>query len=428
MTRPNTNTTSVTMPAVSPQGAFQTVQVSFDRFCLISGIAALEEMLNEDAQVLCGGRHERTDGRKGHRWGAATGPIGFHGGKVGVRRPRVRGKAGREIPLPSWTAAQEEDWLGKWAMNLMLINVSTRKFGRAVRLPEGDLPVEKGDGTSKSAASRHFVALSAVKMREWMNSDLSGLDLLAIQIDGLHIKNDLVLVAAVGIDGEGEKHPLAVMEGATENTAVVQALLDNLIERGLDPQVCRLFIIDGAKALKTAIRNTFGRHTPIQRCQVHKARNILDRLPKALHAPTRKALRQAWQMDDTDKAEKLLRNLARRLEKEAPGVAASILEGIDEILTVSRLGLPDDLRRSLACTNIIENMMGTIRRVSRNVKRWRNASMALRWATAGMLEAKKGFRRINACRQLPVLRAALLAHQAKNIIGNADIDRSAKAA
>jgi transposase-like protein len=416
------------MPAVSPQGAFQAVQASFDRFCLISGIAALEEMLNEDAQVLCGGRHERTDGRKGHRWGAATGPIGFHGGKVGVRRPRVRGKAGREIPLPSWTAAQEEDWLGKWAMNLMLINVSTRKFGRAVRLPEGDLPVEKGDGTSKSAASRHFVALSAVKMREWMNSDLSGLDLLAIQIDGLHIKNDLVLVAAVGIDGEGEKHPLAVMEGATENTAVVQALLDNLIERGLDPQVCRLFIIDGAKALKTAIRNTFGRHTPIQRCQVHKARNILDRLPKALHAPTRKALRQAWQMDDTDKAEKLLRNLARRLEKEAPGVAASILEGIDEILTVSRLGLPDDLRRSLACTNIIENMMGTIRRVSRNVKRWRNASMALRWATAGMLEAKKGFRRLNACRQLPVLRAALLAHQAKNIIGNADIDRSAKAA
>ena len=375
-----------------------------------------------------GARHERTDGREGHRWGATSGPIGFHGGKARVRRPRVRGKAGKEVPLPSWAAAREENWLGKWAMNLMLINVSTRKFGRAVRLPEGDLPVEKGDGTSKSAASRHFVALSAVKMREWMNSDLSGLDLLAIQIDGLHIKNDLVLVAAVGIDGEGEKHPLAVMEGATENTAVVQALLDNLIERGLDPQVCRLFIIDGAKALKKAIRNTFGRHTPIQRCQVHKARNILDRLPKALHAPTRKALRQAWQMDDTDKAEKLLRNLARRLEKEAPGVAGSILEGIDEILTVSRLGLPDDLRRSLACTNIIENMMGTIRRVSRNVKRWRNASMALRWATAGMLEAKKGFRRINACRQLPVLRAALLAHQAKNIIGNADIDRSAKAA
>lgn len=428
MTRTNTNSSAIAMPAVRPQEAFQEVQASFDRFCLISGISALEEMLEEDAKELCGARHERNHGRKGHRWGAAEGPIGFHGGKVSVRRPRVRGSnGGKEVPLPSWTAAQEEDWLGKWALNLMLINVSTRKLARAVRLPEGDLPAEKGDGTSKSATSRRFVALSAAKMREWMNADLSGLDLLAIQIDGLRNTEELVLVAAVGIDGEGEKHPLAVMEGATENAAVVQALLDDLIERGLDPQVCRLFIIDGAKALKKAIRNTFGKHTPIQRCQVHKARNILDRLPKGLHAPLRKALRQAWEMDDADKAEKLLRNLARRLESQAPGVAGSILEGINEILTVSRLGLPDDLRRSLACTNIIENMMGTIRRVSRNVKRWRNASMALRWTAAGMLEAKMGFRRINAYRQLPVLRAALLAHQAKHV-GNTDIDRPAKAA
>ncbi len=428
MTRTNTQPSAIAMPAVWPQEAFQEVQASFDRFCLISGIAALEEMLKKDANELCGARHERSDGRKGHRWGAAEGPIGFHGGKVSVRRPRVRGsKGGKEVPLASWTAAQEEDWLGKWALNLMLINVSTRKLARAVRLPEGDLPAERGDGTSKSAASRRFVALSAAKMREWMDSDLSGLDLLAIQIDGLRITEELVLVAAVAVDDEGEKHPLAVMEGATENAAVVQALLDNLIERGLDPQVCRLFIVDGAKALKKAIRNTFGKHTPIQRCQVHKARNILDRLPKGLHAPVRKALRQAWELKDTAKAEQLLRNLAQRLEKEAPGVSGSILEGLNEILTVSRLGLPDDLRRSLACTNIIENMMGTIRRVSRNVKRWRNASMALRWTAAGMLEAKKGFRRINAYRQLPVLRAALLAHQAKHA-GNTDIDRPAKAA
>ena len=427
MTRTNTQLSAIAMPAASPQEAFREVQASFDRFCLISGIAVLEAMLEEDANALCGASHSRGPGRKGHRWGVTAGPIGFHGGKTKVRRPRVRGKEGKEIPLPSWTASREQDWLGKWAMNLMLINVSTRKFGGAVRLPEGDLPVEPGDGTSKSAASRRFVALSAVKMREWMNSELSGLDLLAIQIDGLRIKEELVLVAAVGIDGEGEKHPLAVMEGATENTAVVQALLDNLIERGLDPRVCRLFIIDGAKALKKAIRNTFGPRTPIQRCQVHKARNILDRLPKSMHAPVRKALRRAWEMEDADKGEKLPRNLARRLESQAPGVAGSILEGIDEILTVSRLGLPDELRRSLACTNIIENMMGTIRRVSRNVKRWRNALMALRWTAAGMMEAKKGFRRINARKQLPMLRAALLAHQAKQA-GSTDLDRPAKAA
>ena len=256
-----------------------------------------------------------------------------------MRRPRVRSD-GHEVALPTWRAAQAEDWLGRWAMNLMLINVSTRKLKRAVRLPEGDLPAVAGDGTSKSAASRRFVALSAERMAEWMASDLSKLDLLVIQIDGLHIGNDLVLVAALGIDGDGNKHPLGLIEGATENAAVVQALIDNLIERGLDPKVCRLFIVDGAKALTKAIRATFGRHTPIQRCQIHKARNVIERLPKPLHASVRKTLRQAWELDDADKAERLLRNLARRLEQEARGVAASILEGLDEMLTVNRLGLP----------------------------------------------------------------------------------------
>ena len=275
--------------------------------------------------------------------------------------------------------------------------------------------------------SRRFVALSAERMKEWMAADLSALDLLAIQIDGIHIEEDLMLLAAVGIDGIGDKHPLGVIEGASENAAVAQALLDNLVGRGLDPAVCRLFIIDGAKALSKAIRNTFGRDTPIQRCQVHKARNIAERLPKSLQAGVRKALRQAWELDDADKAEKLIRNLARRLERDAPGVSASILEGLDEILTVTRLGLPVELRRSLACTNIIENMNGTVRRVCRNVKRWQDAAMALRWTAAAMLEAAKGFRRLKAHKQLPSLRRALAAHQDRNAI-NHDLEQQAVAA
>jgi putative transposase len=250
----------------------------------------------------------------------------------------------------------------QWAMNLMLINVSTRKLRRAVRLPEGDVPAPAGAGVSKSAASRHFVALSATRMKQWMASDLGGLDIMVVQIDGIHITEHLVLVAAIWIDGEGVKHPLGLIEGATEHGAVVQALIDDLVERGLDPTVPRLFIIDGSKALAKAIRRSFGRQT------------------------------------------------ARRLEHEAPGVSKSILEGLDEILTVSRLGLPTALRRSLACTNIIENMMGTVRQVSRNVKRWQSASMALRWTAAAMLEAKKGFRRLKAYKQLPALRTALAAH------------------
>ena len=236
-----------------------------------------------------------------------------------------------------------------------------------------------------------------------------------------------MLVAAVGIDATGAKHPLGVIEGATENAATVRALLDNLIGRGLDPAVCRLFIVDGAKALSKAIRQVFGRHTPIQRCQVHKARNIIERLPKHFHASVRTTLRRAWEMEDADKAGKLIRDLATRLEREAPGVRDSILEGLDEILTVNRLGLPAGLRRSLACTNIIENMNGTVRRVCRNVKHWRDASMALRWTGAAMLEAAKGFRRLKAHRQLPILRDALAAHQAKYAV-KPTLDRDAAAA
>ena len=416
MTNPSMTSPIVLAPRL--ELAWQDVDSSFERFCLMAGIGAMEQMLCEDAQRLTGPRHGRGGERAGQRWGATKGKIGFHGGKVAVDRPRVRSYDGHEVALPTWTAAQAEDWLGRWAMNLMLINVSTRKLRRAVRLPEGDLAAIAGDGTSKSAASRRFVALSSERMAEWMGSDLSQLDLLVIQIDGLHIGNDLVLVAALGIDGEGHKHPLGLIDGATENAAVVQALIDNLIERGLDPKLCRLFIIDGAKALSKVIRATFGRHTPIQRCQIHKARNVIERLPKPLRAAARRALRQAWELDDAAKAERLLRNLARRLEHEAPGVGASILEGLDEILTVNRLGLPAQLRRSLACTNSIENMMGTVRRVCRNVKRWRNAAMALRWTAAGMLEAVKGFRRLKAYKQLPALRAALAAHQIKHTTGN----------
>jgi putative transposase len=394
--------------------ALMDVEQSFERFCLAAGMETLGAMMEADVEAACGPRHGRVEKREAHRWGSTRGRIGFHGGKIAVERPRVRRVDGREAPIPSWDQASSEDWLGRWAMNLMLINVSTRRFGRAVRLPEGDVPADPGSGVSKSAASRRFVALSSEKLDAFMGADLSKLDLVVIQIDGLHVRDDLVLVAAIGIDGDGGKHPLALVEGATENTATVQALLDNLVERGLDPQVSRLFIVDGAKALSKAIRATFGKDSLIQRCQIHKARNIMDRLPKELHASTRRVLRQAWELDDADKAEKLIRNLARRLEQDRPGVAASILEGLDEILTVVRLKLPMQLRRSLACTNIAENMMGTIRRVTRNVKRWRNGQMALRWVAAGMIEAAKGFRKLKAHKQLPILRAALIAHQHRN--------------
>src|SRR4030088_27610 len=237
------------MPSAPVGKAWEEVSASFDRFCLAAGIETLGAMMEADAEVACGPRHSRSEDRRGHRWGRTAGKIVFHAGKGAIERPRVRGLDGKELPLASWEQAVDEDWLGQWAMNLMLINVSTRKYRRAVRLPEGDVPAPAGSGVSKSAASRHFVALSAARMQEGMASGLFKLDLLGIQIDGIHIVGGLVRVAAIGIDGEGFKHPLGLMEGATEHSAVVQALIDDMIERGLDPAVPRLFIIDGAKAL-----------------------------------------------------------------------------------------------------------------------------------------------------------------------------------
>lgn len=409
------------------EGAWEAVGMSFERFCLIAGMASLTQMLEEDTQQLAGTPHARDADKPGYRWGHTRGRVGFHGGKVEMERPRVRSKTtGKELPLSSWQEAAEAGLLEEWAMSLMLMNVATRKVGRAVRLPEAGVPSEAGSGLSKSAVSRRFKALTEARLAEWMASDLSHLDLLVIQIDGLHMDDNLLMLAAVGVDADGQKHPLGVVEGATENSATVQALLDNLIERGLDPEVCRLFIVDGAKALTKVIRRTFGADIPIQRCQVHKARNITDRLDPKLHASVRRTLRQAWEMDDADKAERLLRNLARRLELEAPGVSKSILEGIDEILTVIRLGLPLELRRSLASTNIIESMNAVIRQVCRNVKRWRNAQMALRWTAAGMLEAAKGFRRLKAYKQLPILKAALEKHRNPEL--SAQVDLMAEAA
>jgi putative transposase len=383
---------------------------SFDRLCLQAGTAAIEAMLAGDVEQLCGQRYERHGRRAAHRWGVTMSEIDYHGGKAAVRRPRVRKCRGAELELTSWRAIKEADLLSRWAFNQMLIGVGTRKYARSVRLSDGDLAAQAKRATTKSSVSRRFVALSTAKLKEWLASNLSGLDLLVIQIDGLRV-GDHVLVAAIGIDGAGDKHVLALALGATENAAVVKALLADLVERGLQPDIARLVIVDGSKALGRAVRDTFGRFALIQRCQVHKGRNIIERLDPSLHAGVKKVLRQAWDSPTAEQAERVLKNLARRLDHDAPGVSASIHEGLDEMLTVIRLGLPDPLRRALGCTNAIESLMAVLRQVCRNVKRWRNARMALRWTGTAMLEAKKTFRRLKAHKQLPVLRAALLRHQ-----------------
>jgi transposase-like protein len=404
--------------------AFEEAQASFERFCLAAGIEAMEALLEEEATSICGQRYGRDADRAVHRWGATTSPVGFHGGKVGVRRPRLRGKEGGEIPLASFAELQCGDLLQAWSYELMLLGVATRRYGRAVRLEAGDLARQAGDGTSKSAVSRRFVAMSQAKLAEWLARDLSELDLLAIQIDGMMVA-DHTLIVALGIDSAGEKHPLAVMEGATENAAVARALITDLKDRGLADDRAFLWVIDGAKALRKAIKDHFGKLALIQRCQIHKARGILERLPPHLRAGTSKALRQAFKAESEEAGKKLLDNLACRLDQEADGVAGAIREGMDDMLTCVRLGLPDDLRRSLVSTNQIENLIGRVRQLCKNVRRWRDARMVKRWTVSAMIEAKKGMRRLRGYKSLPILQAALRRHE-QNVL--AELDPKARAA
>lgn len=404
--------------------AFEAARESFERFCLTAGIASMEALLADEARSICGERHGRDAARSTYRWGTSTSPVGYHGGKVQVRRPRLRSKDGREVALDRWAELRDGDLLSHWAFELMLLGVATRRYGRAVRLEAGDLPGQAGDGTSKSSVSRRFVALSQARLQAWLSRDLGDLDLLVIQIDGMKVA-DHTLIMALGIDGAGEKHPLAVMEGATENSAVVKALIGNLKDRGLPDDQALLWVIDGAKALRKAIVDHYGQLALIQRCQVHKARNILERLPAHLQASTKKVLRQAFAAETEETGKRLLETLACRLDRDGHDVAGTIREGMADMLTCARLALPEQLRRSLASTNQIENLIGRVRQICKNVRRWRDARMVKRWTVSAMIEAKKGMRRLRGYRGLPILQAALHRHQQQV---TAQLDPAAKAA
>jgi transposase-like protein len=262
----------------------------------------------------------------------------------------------------------------------------------------------------KSAVSRRFVALTEAKLASWFSAPLGALDLCVVMVDGLAFREHCVLVA-LGIASDGTKHALGLREGTTENTAVAQALLADLVERGLPTDRALLFVVDGAKALRRAVAETFGRAALVQRCQVHKARNVLEHLPERLRPSVAKALAQAWSRKRPKLARRQLERLAASLEREHPGAAASLREGLDETLTLQNLGVSGALYRTLRSTNPIENLNGAIAVYTRHVKRWRGGRMILRWVGAAMDEAATHFRRIRGHDELPKLVAALRRHE-----------------
>jgi putative transposase len=332
-----------------------------------------------------------------------------------MKRPRARttegkGGKGKEVPLPSWKKFAEEDPLSARAVEQMVLGVATRKYDRSL---EAMPPGVKTRGTSKSAVSRRFVEATMEGLETWLKRPLSDLSLAVLMLDGIVCGEHTVLVA-LGIDEEGAKHILGVWEGATENAVACQGLLSDLVERGLNTKRTMLVVIDGSKSLAKAVRDTFGSRALIQRCQVHKKRNVLDHLPEKARPSAEAILSTAYQCSDRERALDMLNKLARQLERKHPSAAASLREGLEETLTVLSFKLDDEaLKRSLVTTNPIENLNSVLRRIHRNVKRWRDGTMVLRWVGVGLQEATKGFRRLKGHAGMPKLLAALRAHDAR---------------
>jgi putative transposase len=382
-----------------------------------AGLQVMAAIMEADVAAVCGpkGRHDpqRTATRHGHERGSVT----LGGRRVPVERPRMRATDGSgELPVPAYELFSSTEVLGRMAMERMLAGLSTRHYPAGLE-PVGARAEQAAAATSRSAVSRRFVAATETALAQLLAADLRCLDLVAFMVDGVHF-GEHCCVVALGIDIDGVKHPLALVEGSTENATLVTELIVGLRERGLEVTRPILAVLDGSKALRRAVVDVFD-HPVIARCQLHKIRNVRDRLPEKLRSVVTARMRRAYRAESALAAEAELSALAAELDKTHPGAAASLREGLDETLTVLRLGVPPTLARTLRSTNAIESMISICRDHSANVKRWRDGQMALRWCAAGMVEAGKQFRRVNGHLHLRTLRTALERHVAtENVVRN----------
>ncbi len=338
--------------------------------------------------------------RVGRKHGSQPGFVHWNGRKVGFPNLRVRSFGNEEVRLPSYAKFQEDGTQGRVALRDMMRGVSTRDYGEGV---EGFL---RGYGATRSSVSRQFMRASEAKLRELMERDLSKLDLVALFIDGIGFAGYLQVVA-MGVDAKGRKHALGLWQGATENLTVCQALLNDLVRRGLDPAKQCLFILDGGKGLRAAVQRIFGKRGEVQRCHEHKKRNVLELLPKHLQGEFRRKLSAAYGMTEYAEAKKALLACLRELEKINPSAAASLREGMEDTLTLHRLKVPSALRKSLSTTNPIESPFAYVRQKTCRVKRWRGGDQVQRWAAAAILKAERTWKKVRGHKLMPDLVAAL---------------------
>jgi transposase-like protein len=365
-----------------------------------AGMALMNLVMDEEVRHLAGERHEQRPDRRAHRWGKEDGYCVVDGQKVPLKRTRLRTKENREQRLGSYELFQRSAPLQKSVWDKMMRGLSTRNYGAVVK------EFSEAYGIEKSAVSENFIEASREKVKQLMERPLGELRLCAVLIDGTPFKNRM-MIAALGIGCDGRKTVLGLREGATENAAVVGELLSDLLTRGLDFSVPRLYILDGGKALAAAVRRHAGEAAFIQRCQVHKKRNVLDHLPEEHKASVRRKLQNAYAMRDYEPAKRALTQLHRELMDLNPSAARSLEEGLEDTLTVHKLGVPDQLRRTLACTNVIESAFSIVETVCRNVKRWRDGDQIERWVGSGLLVAERQFRKVIGYRQIPLLLSSM---------------------
>lgn len=373
---------------------------------LLAAVEKLADFFEEDVLELVGvDRYQRGAGRTASRYGSTIGQVPLGGQMLKIGRPRVR-MDGKEVTLPSYAHFSAKEQLDERALRQVLAGVTSRRYKQSL---ETDGILDATYGASKSALSRRFVAITAKKLDEWLARRLDGDEYLVVMIDGVNF-GETVAIVALGITVDGYKRVLGTWEGATENAVVCQMLLDDLVQRGLDPTLSRLFVLDGSKALHKAVQDTFGKRAKVQRCQIHKIRNVSRHLPKELQASVEQSMRQAYKSSELKTAQKLLQNVAHRLQAGYPRAASSLAEGLDETLTVLAMDLPVELRRLLATTNISENMNSTLRDITDNVKRWQNGQMVVRWLATGFIYAERHLRRLYGHTNLLVLRDRLRAN------------------
>ena len=393
---PKTTSVEIPLPLL---GAFANIERSFFDLCIDAGQQVLFAMMEQDREDLCGPRWKRDPDRSAGRAGTTQSEVTLGGRRIKVPRPRVRSMEGEELGLPTFAFASKRDPMDRHTLNAVACGISTRKYARSLDpLPES---IEER-ATSKSSVSRRYVAMTTKQLTTWLTTPLGDRHFPIVMIDGIHLGDHVVLIA-LGIDVEGKKQVLGLREGDTENGQVVRSLLRDLVSRGLDPERGRLFVIDGALALTSAIQKTFTSLAKIQRCQIHKQRNILGHLPDHMHASVTAVLREAWGMGDATVAKRRLERLASSLEAQHPGAAASVKEGLDETLTLQKLGVDGRLYVKLRTTNAIENLNSGIAWYSKNVKRWQSGSMVVRWVSAAIVEAEKKFRRVQGWQDIKKL-------------------------